>query len=174
MGLVVKPHLIRGYTGGKGMVSRLASGGVVWQGHQHSISNVHRREKVDRRGARGRSRCLTLLWWLIRRAGRHIPPPEGGGKKVDGIWQDHILSLKRIAWASLVACHGLVLGAQRWPHVWRTSPSISSCPRRTGRPKSTWVSTGARSSSQVRAQVGEWATATVWMGGCGYLRTVVG
>jgi hypothetical protein len=37
------------------MVSRLASGGIVWQGHQHSISNVHRREKVDRRGARGSS-----------------------------------------------------------------------------------------------------------------------
>ena len=54
------------------MVSRLASGGVVWQGHQHSISNVHRREKVDRRRARGSSRCLTLLWWLTRKAGRHI------------------------------------------------------------------------------------------------------
>ena len=36
------------------------------------------------------------------------------------------------------------------------------------------VETGARSSSQVRARVGEWATATVWMGGCGYLRTVAG
>jgi hypothetical protein len=74
-----EPHLNRGYTGRKGVVSRLASGGVVWQGHRHVVSNVHRREKVDRRGARGSSRCLTLLWWLTRRAGRHIPPPEGGG-----------------------------------------------------------------------------------------------
>ena len=74
-----EPHLNRGYTGRKGMVSRLASGGVVWQGHRHVVSNVHRREKADRRGARGSSRCLTLLWWLTRRAGRHIPPPEGGG-----------------------------------------------------------------------------------------------
>jgi hypothetical protein len=74
-----EPHLNRGYTGRKGVVSRLASGGVVWQGHRHVVSNVHQREKVDRRGALGSSRCLTLLWWLTRRAGRHIPPPEGGG-----------------------------------------------------------------------------------------------
>ena len=65
------------------MVGRLASGGVVWQAHRHVVSNVHRRGAVDRRGARGSSRCLTLLWWLTRRAGRHIPP-EGGGKDVRG------------------------------------------------------------------------------------------
>ena len=50
------------------------------------------------------------------------PPPGVGGEKVDGIWQDHILSLKRIAWASLVTCHGLALGgsatlATRWTNL---------------------------------------------------------
>ena len=101
------------------MVSRLASGGVVWQGHQHSISNVHRREKVDRRGARGSSRCLTLLWWLTRRAGRHIPPP-GGGVKTSGAPRGG----DSVALASLWRCSGF---------LWRRSgltPKFGTSPRR--------------------------------------------
>ena len=82
-----EPHLNRGYKGGKGMVGRLASGGVVWQGHRHVVSNVHRRGAVDRRGARGSSRCLTLLWWLTRRAGRHVPPRGDDSVALASLWR---------------------------------------------------------------------------------------
>ena len=109
-----EPHLNRGYTGGKGMVGRLASGGVVWQGHRHVVSNVHRRGAVDRRGARGSSRCLTLLWWLTRRAAGR------GGVKTSGAPRGG----DSVALASLWRCSGF---------LWRRSgltPKFGTSPRR--------------------------------------------
>ena len=70
---IVEPHLNRGYTGGKGRRGKKTGllAVVSKEPRRALASKLPARSllsRVERRGARGSSRCLTLPWWLTRRA----------------------------------------------------------------------------------------------------------